>query len=95
LVEALMRPVLVEASGICVEDRDGVRLVVDQHPVGALLSDAADEPLGVAVRPRRAGRDLDDLHVLAREHCVEHLGAFRVPITKEEPEGTGPLAEAH
>src|SRR6266511_5911043 len=45
LPEALMRPVLVKVPGIFVEDRDGVGLV-DQHPVGALLPGAANEPLG-------------------------------------------------
>jgi hypothetical protein len=41
---------------ILVEDGAGVSLVVDQHSVGALVADAADEPLGVAVRPRLSGQ---------------------------------------
>jgi hypothetical protein len=52
LPEALMRPVLVKVLGIFVEDRDRVRLVVDQHPVGALLPHTANEPFGIAIGHR-------------------------------------------
>ncbi len=40
LVEALMRTVLVEVALVGAEHGTGVALVVDQHPVGALGSDA-------------------------------------------------------
>jgi hypothetical protein len=36
---------------VLVEDGEGVSLVVDQQPVGALFADAANEPLGIAVCP--------------------------------------------
>jgi hypothetical protein len=41
LVETRVRPVVVEMVLVLVEDGAGVSLVVDQHPVGALLADAA------------------------------------------------------
>jgi hypothetical protein len=44
---------VVEMALVLAEHGTGVPLVVDQHPVGALGPDAADEPLGKAVRPRR------------------------------------------
>jgi hypothetical protein len=51
LVEPLVRPVAIEMAQVLVEGGAGVLLVVDQHPVGALGADAADEPFRVAVRP--------------------------------------------
>jgi hypothetical protein len=53
LVEALMRPVIIEMAHILVNDGAGVSFVVDQQPVGALLANAADKPFGVAVGPHR------------------------------------------
>ena len=41
---ALVRPVVVEVSGVLVEDCRGVAFVVDEDSVGALGPDAADEP---------------------------------------------------
>ena len=46
---ALVWPVVVEVSGVLVEDCRGVAFVVDEDSVGALGPDAADEPFGVAV----------------------------------------------
>jgi hypothetical protein len=88
-----MRPVLVKVPGIFVEDRGRVRLVVDQHPIGALFPSTANEPFRIAIRPRSPGRNLDDLHALGGEHRVERLCVFRVPIPDEEPEGARPLTE--
>jgi hypothetical protein len=59
LVEALVRAVVVEVAHVLVEDGEGVSFVVDQQPIGALLANTADESLGVAVRLRCLGRDLD------------------------------------
>jgi hypothetical protein len=61
LVEALMRPVIVEMAHILVNDGAGVSLVVDQQPVGALLANAADKPFGITVHLRCLGRNLDDI----------------------------------
>jgi hypothetical protein len=46
---AMMGPVVVEVSGVPVDDCRSVALVVDEDSVGALGPDAADEPFGVAV----------------------------------------------
>jgi hypothetical protein len=59
LVEALVWTVVVEVPRKFVEDGEGMSLVVDQQPVGALFADAANEPFRVAVRPGCPGRDLD------------------------------------
>ncbi len=61
LVEALMRSVVIEMVHILVNDGAGVSLVVDQQSVGALLANAANEPLGIAIRSRRPRRDLDHI----------------------------------
>src|SRR5690242_15997239 len=45
LVDALMWTIAVEVALVRVERDASMTLVVDQHPVGALTSDAADEPL--------------------------------------------------
>src|SRR5439155_19473323 len=54
LFEALVWAVVVEVVFVVGEQGAGVTLVVDQHFVGAFGSGAANEPFGVAVRPRRA-----------------------------------------
>src|SRR4051794_27750085 len=53
LVETLMWTVIVEVAPVGVQHGTGVALVADQHPVGALGSDASNEPLRETVRPRR------------------------------------------
>lgn len=55
LVEALVRPVVVEMALVLVEDGAGVSFVVDQEPVGALRTDTADESLGIAISPAGSG----------------------------------------
>src|SRR5919198_979714 len=74
LAQALMRAVLVEVVGVFAEDLPRVPFAVEQQPVGALLSDAADEPFRVAVRPGCPWRDLDDLHRFGGEDGVEGGG---------------------
>ena len=64
LVAPLVWPVVVEVAHVLVEDGAGVSFVVDQHPVGALGADAADEPFRIAVRRGRLGMDLDDVDAL-------------------------------
>jgi hypothetical protein len=52
LISALVRPVSVEVGLVSAKEFLGVAAVVDQEPVGALLSYGAHEPLrvGIAVR---------------------------------------------
>lgn len=45
VLACLVRSVIVEVSGELVEHREGVPFVVDEHPVGALGSNAAHESL--------------------------------------------------
>ncbi len=71
LSQALVRPVGVVVLGVLGEHRHGVPFAVEQQPVGALGADAAHEPLRVAVRPRRAGWDLEDVDAFGAEHGVE------------------------
>ena len=56
LVEALVWAVFVEVAFVLVEDGASVLFVVDQHPVGAFLADAADEPFCITVGPRLSGQ---------------------------------------
>jgi hypothetical protein len=60
LREALVWTVSVEVRHVFVEDRAGVAFVPDQDPVGALGTDAADEPFGMRVGPSR------QLHPMSR-----------------------------
>jgi hypothetical protein len=77
------------------EHGTSVALVVDQHPIGALGSDAGGEPFGMTVRPRRSRWSLDDLDVLSREHDVERAADRRVSVPDEEPDTADPIAEVH
>jgi hypothetical protein len=86
LVEALMRPVIVEMAHILVNDGAGVSLVVDQQPVGALLANAADKPFGRAVRPRCLGRDLDHIEDFGGEDGIEGGGELGVPVADDFPD---------
>jgi hypothetical protein len=72
-----VRPVLVEMLFVCGQHRAGVSLVVDQHAVGAFGPDAADEPLGVTVRPWSARRGPDHVDTFRCEHRVERCGKLR------------------
>jgi hypothetical protein len=55
LVKPLVRPVAIEMTHVLVQDDAGVPSVVDQHPIGAFGTDAADEPFREAVRPSVRG----------------------------------------
>jgi hypothetical protein len=61
LAEVLVRPVVVEMALVLVKDGASGSFVVDQEPVGALRTDTADESLGIAIRLRSPGRDLDQV----------------------------------
>ena len=84
---------LVEMALVRGEDAAGVPLVVDQHPVGALGPDAADEPFGVAVRRRRARRGPDHLDADGGEQRVEGTSELHVPVADEKPEAVDPVVE--
>ena len=71
---------------VLVENSVGVSFVVDQHPVGALGADAADESFRVAVRPGCAGRDLDHGDGFGAEHGIEGISEFGIPVADQEKE---------
>jgi hypothetical protein len=79
LVEPLVRAVVIEMAHVLAEDGAGVSLVVDQDSVGALGAHAADEPFGVAVRPRGLGRDFDYVDAFGGEDGIEGVGELGVP----------------
>jgi hypothetical protein len=83
-VQALVRAVVIEVANVAVEDAAGVSFVVDQHPVGALGADAADEPFRVAVRLGRAGRDLDHVDALGGEHGIEGISELGIPVADQK-----------
>jgi hypothetical protein len=56
-----MGTALVVVGDIPFQHGPQVSLVDDQESIGHLGSDRADEPFGVAVRPRAARRNLHDL----------------------------------
>jgi hypothetical protein len=95
LIETLMWAVTVEMSLVGSQYGAGVLFVVDQDMVGALPPYAADEPFRIAVRPRRAGRDLHDVHAFGLEHRVERRGEPRVPVADKEPERRRPITQVH
>ena len=59
-----MWTVVIEVSLVGAEHGKSMALVIDQHPIGALSSDAANEPFRMTVRAGRARWSLDDLDVL-------------------------------
>jgi hypothetical protein len=74
----------LKVANVAVEDAAGVSFVVDQPPVGALGADAADEPFRVAVRLRRAGRDLDHVDALGGEHGIEGISELGIPVADQK-----------
>ena len=73
----------------------GMRLVVEQHAIGALGSDAANEAFRERVRPGCARWRLDHIDAFGSEHRVEGPGELRVPISDQEPKRRGSLTQVH
>ena len=74
LAQALVWPVVIEMADVLIKNSVGVSRVVNQQPIGALRADVADEPFRVAVRPGRAGRNLDDVDAFGPDfrRCWAH-----------------------
>jgi hypothetical protein len=72
-----------------------VLFVADQHPVGAFLATAADEPFCITVGPRRAGRDLDDIEPFGGKNGIEAVGERVVPVADQEAECGDVIAQVH
>ena len=73
----------------------GMRLVVEQHAIGALGSDAANEAFRERVRPGCARWRLDHIDAFGGEHRVEGPGDLRVPVSDQEPKRRGSLTQVH
>lgn len=95
LVEALMWSVVSEVAHTLVNDGAGVSLVVDQQSVGVLLEDAANEPLGIAVRSWCARRNLDHIETFGGEDGIESGGERGALVADQEAKRGDPLAEVH
>jgi len=95
LVEALVRPVVIEMALVFAEYGTGVSFVVDQHPVGALGPDAADEAFRVTVRLRGPRRRANDRHRFGGEHRVDDSGKRGVAVTDHIPVRGDPIAGIH
>jgi hypothetical protein len=80
LAQALVWPVVIEMADVLIKNSVGVSRMVNQHPVGAFGADAADEPFRVAVRPGRAGRNLDDVDAFGGEDGIESSSELRVSV---------------
>jgi hypothetical protein len=85
----------IEVVFILTQHGSGMVFVVDQDPVAALGSDAADEAFGERVRSRCPSWSLDHMDALRREDRVERSAELRVPVPDEKPERCGSLAEVH
>jgi hypothetical protein len=66
--------------------RAGVTLAVDEYSVGALGTDAPNEPFRVAVRPRRLWGSPDHVDAFGGKHRVEGTGELRVSVADQKPE---------
>jgi len=93
LVEALVRPMVVEMALVVVKDGASVSFVVDQEPVGALRTDTADDSLGIAIRLRNPGRDLDHVEAFGGEDSVEGVGELGVAVADQKAERADPLTQ--
>jgi hypothetical protein len=67
----------------------------DQEVIEAFPSQGADEAFRDRVCPGCPDRRTDDPHVSAGEDCVEGRAELCVPVTDQEPELAGTVAEVH
>src|ERR1700704_4363321 len=95
LIEALMWTVGDEVMLVVTQYPEGMRLVVEQHAIGALGSDAAHEAFRECVRARRARWGLDHVDVFAGEHRVEGPRILGVAVPDKEPERRSSLTQVH
>jgi len=95
LAEGPVRPVGVVVIDVFAEDVVEVSSAGDEDAVGALAPRAGDPPLADRVRPRRLDRCGDDPHAGRGEGCVERVGVLGIPVSDQEFQSAGPLAEVH
>jgi hypothetical protein len=85
----------VVVPGVLGENRPQVPSAEDQHPVGDLGPGGEDEPFGVSIRARTAGRDLRCRDAGAGQDCVEGAGELPGAVADQEPEVLGVIAKVH
>ena len=93
LAEGAVRTVLVEVLLVFGRHTDGVTLVKDEDPVQHLAPQAACEPFGDGVRPRRRDRRRQDLHAGGGDDGVEDPTELAVVIPDEEPDRPAGIIE--
>ena len=84
LSSALMWTMSVEVPFVLAQHGLGVAVVVDQYAVGTFGADAAHEPLGIGVRPRRPRRRLDHLDALGGEHSIDRRSPQRKRLRRAD-----------
>jgi hypothetical protein len=95
LLQALMRAVLIGVASVLGQDIAEMPRAEDQHVVKALAAQRAHESLRECVRPRRPDWRLDHPRAVPGEDVIECRGELAVPVTDQEPESAGALAEVH
>ena len=75
------------------EHRSQVPLTEDQHAVGEFGSGGQHEPLGKAVRPRAARRNLHHSDAHVGQDRIEGRGELAGSIANEEPELSDPVTK--
>ncbi len=95
LVQGSVRAVGVEVLEILTQDDVEVAWSGDQEVVEAFPAQGADEAFRESVRPRCPHRGADDADIGTGEDRVERGGELAIPVTDQEPEPLGALAEVH
>ena len=75
------------------QDDSQVPRADDQYPVGYLCPDGEHEALREGVRPGAARRDLHYFDAGCGQDRVERCGELPGPVTDQEPEPRGAVAE--
>jgi hypothetical protein len=90
-----MRAMVVEVPFVFGQHRGRVPLVDDQDPVQQLAAQAANEPFGDGVGPRRPNGRQHDPHAGRGEHSVENAAELAVVVAQQEPERLVGVLEIH
>jgi hypothetical protein len=75
-----MRPMPVVVRDIVAQHVFGLAAADYQKPIEALAADAADEALGVGVRPWRSDRRAQDLEPFRTEDLIEAVGELKARL---------------
>ena len=72
-----------------------VSFAEDEHPVGDLSPSCEHEPLGIGIRARTPGRDVDRFDTIIGQDRVDRPAELPGPVADEEPEAGGAVTEVH